>query len=120
MNSTCCNTKLSANCHTEMFLPKKKILVYVTIMFIVTAVRTLNFIQYNKANIHTILYCVLFMLPLLPWKLNNKFNFYCCWHISSCQQYKSLQCCHGNATMNSFALLPIYKIFHVAVNNNMY
>jgi hypothetical protein len=26
---------------------------------------------------------------------------YCCWPTCSCQQYKTVECCHGNATMRS-------------------
>jgi len=42
--------------------------------------------------------CGAFTQSLLPWKRNCKFPF-CCWRRWSCQQYKSVQLCHGNATV---------------------
>lgn len=39
-----------------------------------------------------------FAQPLLPWKRNSMSPFCCC-RRCSCQQYKNVQWCHGNATM---------------------
>ena len=51
---------------------------------------------------------------VLPWKLNNGFFFCAYSRRCSCQQYKSVQYCLGNSTMDSF-----FMLIHVdvAVNN---
>ena len=36
-----------------------------------------------------------FSVVLEVWKCNNVFLFHCC-HRSNCQQYRSVQCCHGS------------------------
>ena len=38
---------------------------------------------------------------MLPWKRNNTFPMYPCWPTCNCQQYKTAECCHGNARMGS-------------------
>ena len=48
-------------------------------------------------NLHT-LHCGAFSLPFFLWNCNITFLFYC-WHSCSCEQYKSVHCCHVNTTV---------------------
>lgn len=58
-------------------------------------------ILYKAHDVYTMLHCGVFLKQFLTWKCNNMFPCYCGWHRSSYQQYTSVQCCHGNATVSS-------------------
>jgi len=38
-------------------------------------------------------------LTIVASKSNHTFPFYCCWHRCCCEQWRSVHCFHGNATM---------------------
>jgi hypothetical protein len=70
-------------------------------------------------NVHTS-HCCAFMLSLLPWKQNNTFPLYCCWHRCSYQQYELFSVTMEIQQWFHFKLLSSYKIFCTAVINNKY
>jgi len=69
-------------------------------------------------NVHT-LHCGAFSLPFFPWNCNNTFLFYC-WYSCSCQQYKSVQCCHVNTTLGFLCSVAELQNILFCCKNNKY
>jgi hypothetical protein len=71
----------------------------------------------NKIDNVRTLHCGEFSLPFFPRNCNSTFLFYC-WHSCSCQQYKSVHCCHVNITVGFLCgVVELQNILFCCKNN---